>query len=663
MFVPAEMSEVDIFVFENDVEHVAQTVAQLGVMHLLDVNALGKWAEGVGTEWAGRISSYTNLERRIRELLTQLSIEERYEPCETDMHATEDLADLSEGLARIEADTRALRERTSELRQRLERWELTSKSLETLAPLSVRISDLNQLEHLHLVAGTIPAENLARLEASLFRIPYSIIPVYRYQNRVLIFAFSAQEHGAILDRALESAFLDPLALPEEFSGTAQEVLVEVLKRIEETRQEMGEIEKDRRALAAQVAPELLLMLSRIRRNRAISEAMSHFGHRGRVYLIAGWVPRDQVHILRVAIEEAAGGRVTFEENSPFAPGERQVPTLLRNGRLFRPVEALVSTYGVPGYRELDPTPLVGVTFTLMFGIMFGDLGQGLVLALIGALAAFGAVRQLDKLKGAGAILLACGLSSSIFGVLYGSVFGMEELIPHVWLKPLKDIFTLLGASIGFGVILLNIGFIFRLVTAAREGNLVDAIFDKNGFVGLLLYWGLLGVVLSIALGAGIHGWLIIPVGLLMLALFMAQPLTNLVRGHRPLIHGSLIEVLVESFFELFEALISYISNTLSYVRLGAFAVAHAGLSMAVFLLADMLGGGPSGGILRTLIIIVGNIIIIGFEGMIVGIQTLRLEYYELFGKFFKGEGVPFRPLRLPAVECPPYQIVAERSKP
>jgi len=146
MFVPAEMSEVDIFVFENDVEEVAQTIARLGVMHLLNVNALGKWAEDVGTEWSGRISAYSNQERRIKELLDQLGIEETFHPCEGRLNPREDLAETERELQELEEKTRDLREREAELRRQLERWELVAKSMEILAPLPLSISDLQNLE-------------------------------------------------------------------------------------------------------------------------------------------------------------------------------------------------------------------------------------------------------------------------------------------------------------------------------------------------------------------------------------------------------------------------------------------------------------------------------------------------------------------------------------
>jgi V/A-type H+-transporting ATPase subunit I len=647
MFVPAEMSEVELFVLEGDVEPVAQTIAEMGVMHLLDVNTLGEWAEDVSTEWTGRISAYATQARRIRDLLQMLNIPEDLQPCTEPLDPVGDLTRVEEALQAIETQARALRDEENRLRRDLERWELTDKSMELLAPLSVSISDLRQLRHLHMVAGTMPVENLARVETSLFRIPYTIMPVHRYGERVLIFAFCAQDQAAILDRALESAFLDRLEIPEEFSGTAQEVLEQVRRRIEEMRQRLEEVAQRRKELVSRVAPQLQALQTRVLGDQAIAEALSHFGHRGRVYLIAGWVPKDEVPRLRAEVEAVSDGRVTFEENSPYTPGaNHQVPTLLRNAPILQPLESLVTTYGIPGYQELDPTPLLALTFVIMFGVMFGDLGHGLVLAAIGALAALRLVPALARFSSTGSILVACGLSSAVFGLLFGSVFGLEDVIPSLWLRPLDDIFVLLGASVAFGVVLLNVGFAFHLITAIRTGRFMSAIVDRYGIVGILLYWSLLGSILLVATGRGLPGWLMLVAVAMAALLFFADPLTNLLAGRRPLFHGNLAEGVVQSFFELFEAIISYVSNTLSYVRLGAFAVAHVGLTTVVLHHADMAGG-PA----RIAVLILGNLFIIGFEGLIVGIQTLRLEYYELFGKFFGGEGIPFRPLTLPGVEC------------
>jgi len=657
MFVPAEMSEVDIFVLEEDGQVVAETVARLGVMHLLDVNTLGRWAQNVGTEWTGRVSTYDTQARRIREVLSLLEIEENLPCCSDRLDPVRDLPVLERQLQNIEARVHTTREEESTLRRQREQLDLTVRSMEMLAPLSIGISELAHFEHLHMVPGTIPSENLARLETSLFRIPYTIVPVHRYDGRVLIFAFCAHEHADILERALQSAFLARLSVPQEFTGTAQDALVQVRKQIVEIDEKLARIETRKKQLVAEVGPQLQLMLARALGDQAIASAMSHFGHRGRVYLMAGWVPKDQVSRLRAAVSEATNDRVTFEENSPYTPGSSQkIPTLLRNGRLLRPMQQLVATYGTPGYREIDPTAVLTATFVVMFGVMFGDLGHGLTLAALGILLACKIIPRLERAAGIGTAIIACGLSSALFGLLFGSVFGREDLIAPIWLRPLDDMLSLLGISVVFGVLVLNLGFVLHLATAARQGQIRRAVFDKNGVVGLLLYWSILGMVISALLGSGTPGWLVGAALLLAMTLLFAEPLTHLLTGRRPIFQGNALEAAVQAFFELFEALISYLSNTLSYVRLGAFAVAHAGLSSVVLLLADMAGQGAGGSLVQIVVLVLGNALVIGFEGLIVAIQTLRLEYYELFGKFFSGDGVPFKPLTLPGTQYQPSSI-------
>jgi V/A-type H+-transporting ATPase subunit I len=332
----------------------------------------------------------------------------------------------------------------------------------------------------------------------------------------------------ILDHALESAFLDPLELPVDFNGTAQEILTEARQKAQADAAELNQVAEQLRKLADEVSHQLLELLTMIRRDRTAAEAMSHFGHRGRVYLIAGWVPENKVTQLREAVEDATHGRISFEVNSPFIAGEDRVPTLLHNSKMLRPIESLVSTYGIPGYRELDPTLLVAITFVLMFGIMFGDLGHGLVLIVLGALLYMGRIPRLIRYAPAGVVLVGCGLASCLFGVLYGSVFGLEDVIPHLWLQPMTDMLSLLLASVVFGVVVLNIGFGLKLITAIHAKRFRSILFDQNGVAGVLLYWCLLGMVLFVATGHSIPGALVAAMVVCMVALFLNEPLTALV---------------------------------------------------------------------------------------------------------------------------------------
>jgi V/A-type H+-transporting ATPase subunit I len=303
---------------------------------------------------------------------------------------------------------------------------------------------------------------------------------------------------------------------------------------------------------------------------------------------------------------------------------------------------LVNTYARPRYGELDPTWLIAITFPLLYGAMFGDLGQGLVLALVGWLLSSRKVKALRSMASLGGLITACGLVAAVFGVLYGSVFAFEDIIHPLWIRPTENILTILIIAIGAGLVILSIGFLLGIYNAWRMKEWSKMLLDHNGIVGLVFYWSLLGVVGTAA------GLLPIPttVFVVLLAIsgfviMFAEVFKHLMEGHRPLIEGGFGTYFIQAFFELFEAVITYVSNSLSYVRVGAFAVAHGGLSAAIVGMA-----GTGGGIGFWITIVIGNVVILLLEGLIVGIQTMRLSYYEFFSKFFTGGGARFEPLSL-----------------
>jgi V/A-type H+-transporting ATPase subunit I len=218
------------------------------------------------------------------------------------------------------------------------------------------------------------------------------------------------------------------------------------------------------------------------------------------------------------------------------------------------------------------------------------------------------------------------------------------------MQPIHHITDILLVAIGAGVVILSIGFLLNIYNAWVAQDWARLLFDPNGLAGLLLYWSLLGLAGSLALPAfpvptPVFVTLAVIGGV---AVMFSEFFKHLVEGHRPLIEGGIGMFLFQSVVELFEKLISLFSNSMSYVRVGAFAVAHAGLSGAFFVLAELVDG--SRGIGYLIVLLVGNIFIVGFEGLIVGIQTMRLHYYEFFSKFFTGGGTPYEPLTPVRVE-------------
>jgi V/A-type H+-transporting ATPase subunit I len=336
-----------------------------------------------------------------------------------------------------------------------------------------------------------------------------------------------------------------------------------------------------------------------------------------------------------------------------------VPVALMNNKWLKPIQDLVTTFGRPSYGELDPTLLIAFSFPILYGAMFGDIGQGIVLMLVGVLAHNRIFMK--GLQSLGLLLVYAGFFATVFGFLYGSVFGFEgdhyehvfhsELHP-LWMSPLENILTILGFAIDAGIVILVFAFLLGLFNNIRSRDWAHFWFGHTGVVAICFYFcfltvlnGLLGTTPIAPKIAAAISQLPLPfniltpifaVGLMFNGLFR-----NMVEGHRPLIEGGIGMFLVTSFMDLFEGTISMLSNTLSFVRVGAFAVAHGGLSLAIFSLA-----GEEIDLGFWITIIIGNIFIIGFEGLIVYIQTMRLHYYEILGKFFHGGGTRFEPLVL-----------------
>jgi V/A-type H+-transporting ATPase subunit I len=365
----------------------------------------------------------------------------------------------------------------------------------------------------------------------------------------------------------------------------------------------------------------------------------------RAVFITGWMDIRDTEKLFEILRRICGSRFIAsisEERDPHAP------VRLANTRFVKPFELLVKTMGMPAADELDPTPLAAVTFVLMFGLMFGDLGQGIVLALAGAVL----YRIAERKKGSrstlgqsGAILIVCGLSAALCGILYGSIFSNENIIPALLFHPMSHIMNLFFLTILIGAFIIAAGLMVNIINCLLNSNYSEAFLEKRGLAVLILYGAaVLYFVRYAETGKGMPAWYGILFFLFPLALFAFRGLLGPVLFHSRWPHNW-VDYVIETCVEILEIGLSMLANTVSFIRVGAFALSHAGLSIVTYTLAGIADPSlTSPGAIA--IIIAGNIFIIGFEALICGIQSMRLEYYEFFSKFFKGDGVVFSPFTL-----------------
>ena len=511
--------------------------------------------------------------------------------------------------------------------------------------LTVDLGMLRDLRYTFVMLGSMPVTNVERLKNSLEHTPFVLVPLRQDNRLATVVLIGMKQDAAILSRAARSAYLNPLTLPEDYRGTPAQAITALHASIERTNQHIIEHTEEINHLHEMHIRHLRHLLWRVRASHKLAQTVAGYDHFRHTYLVTGWVPTACHSKLEQEISKVSD-KVVIETTKPSPADMQAAPTRLQNPSLIRAFEGLVTTYGQPVYGELDPTPLLALTFPLIFGIMFGDVGHGLLLLLVGLLLASRKIHSLRSAAGLGTTVAICGAAAMTFGFLYGSFFGFEDVLKALWFRPLERINDILLFAVAVGIILLNIGVLYNIINAATAKHWGHMIFNRNGLAGLVLYWSLLGIAAStfgvnIPVPASVLTVLAILSGI---AVTFAEPFEHLVENRRPLVESDIGTYIVLALFELFETLLTLLSNTLSYVRMGAFAVAHGALSMVVFIIAE--GFGSKGSLAYWIIVILGNLFVIGFEGMIVSIQTLRLEYYELFSKFFSGGGIPYQPLSL-----------------
>jgi V/A-type H+/Na+-transporting ATPase subunit I len=358
--------------------------------------------------------------------------------------------------------------------------------------------------------------------------------------------------------------------------------------------------------------------------------------RGRFAALLGWVPADALPRLTERLAGVGAAAVELPRPPLVEP-----PTLLRSGRVSARFRPLVDTYGATRYADVDPTPFAAASFVLMFGMMFGDVGHGLLLAAFGLFLRRTHAARLQGLRPLWAFPFAGGLAAAAFGLLYGEAFGPTGLVPALWVSPLDDYLQMLPAAIGVGALLLAAGYAFGVVNRWREGGLRAALLAPSGIAGFATFAG---------------------GGLIALAVFLDQPAVAAagaavaVGGMALLLAGFAAEAglspagITQALVELLDAVVRIAANLVSFVRLAAFGLMHAALSSIVLDGAAALWGrGALGALAAVVVFVVGSAAAFALEALVAVIQAMRLEYYELFSRVYAGEGVPFRPWRIPVV--------------
>lgn len=450
-----------------------------------------------------------------------------------------------------------------------------------------------------------------------------------------------------VDALYYSLAWERIYLPEA-TGQLEAIVQEAKAHLEATAKSKAAIESHMRSLILPIASELINAKARLqqlshawglRKYAAITR--DEFAQKETRYLIIGWMATNDALALAEDVKDDDDVTVIIEDDKDNQ--QLKPPTKLRNNFFVRPFEMITNMYGTPNYNEWDPTGLVAITYSILFGAMFGDLGHGILLTAVGLMGYLFPKLNMAKM------FVPVGVCSMIFGTLYGSFFGFEDLIPTLWVKPAEamttvpffgTLNTVFVVSVAFGMFLILATMVINVWERLKNGETWDAVFDKNGIMGFVFYGLLVFIMVMYMMGlaipsAGLLGAIVL-ISLLLVA-FKEPIVKHIEHQEKTGEEDGLVMSLVTIFFETFETLLTYFSNTISFVRVGAFAISH-GIMMSVVL---MFAGVESGNV-NWLVLTLGNLFVVGFEGLVVFIQVLRLEFYELFSHFFKGDGIAFK---------------------
>lgn len=660
MFRPEKMSFVNISVLDKYLTQVLDRLAKLGVMHVVDKEELPPGEEVLEDVNIDPVrNKLAALSSRLETLFTTLSISESVAAVfsgvsreKISINPFEIAEILEKEISEIETEVNPIIRRRTLVQSEVADLEQESRQLAALEAQNVKVEDLKNSRFLYMAYGNIPAEYYDRFVGSLANVQCVLAGGEIIADNMQILACCLMSDREALSSALEAAYFSKIKLPDKYQGAITDVLDEIELEIWARREEMAELRGEIRSLQQKLHDRLLELNATIIANQTVAESVEKFGKSGESYVLSGWVPYNDVAVLREELGEIDNDELLVNATEPITAKEAEhyqpkVPTKLSHPFFLRPFTSLVTNFGIPRYSDIDPTPLASLAFLAMFGIMFGDVGHGAVLLLLGLFGLLYPMPNLKPIRNMASFLACCGGASIIFGFVFGSVFGKEEIIKPLWfslehMDP-EAVNRMLRLGIYFGVGILSVGVGLNTIQNFRRRNFREAFCGQWGVFSLCFYWI---VVFLLITGRSFSLDKILIIVALLLPILLKDQLSRLFsRKHEHEEEEEEGESIIVSGFEIYEIVMAYLANTLSYIRMAAFNLSHAGLMMASYSLTKELPGGDSL-FLSIPSDIMANVFVIVLEGLIVAIQCMRLEYYEFFSKFFAGEGIEYQPMKI-----------------
>lgn len=607
------------------------------------------YSDMVGFNRATLQNAFSEPMARISNVMKILSIEPKY--IHTKKRFNPNYQTIDDYSKRLYDKVQKMEDKRVELQEEYNECKRAREETGHFVSIDTNIEDLLEMDYVKAVFGRMPKENLKKLGTENFKMDYiEFIPCAEEGSYVWAVYFVPLTMYDKADRLFSRLYFEKSTFGD--MDEAPEKRYKRLKAdVETLKSKLDQINKRIESYAKEKVKKILSYYTKASEYNLYLTIRTHAMERGDSFCLTGWMSEKKADKIRKKLEAIESVEVSVSN----AKEELQLnpPVKLKNTFLARPFQFYTEMYGVPKYKEIDPTAFVAITYFTLFGIMFGDVGHGFCVILAGMFMWF------NRKMAIGKILMPCGFSGMIFGALYGSVFGFEngmdwfyKGILHMKEKPIEVMSSdcigmILYLAVGIGMTLLCLAMCLNIYTSIRQGNIGKAIFDTSGVCGLVFY-GMIcaGLVALMMFNTNLFSVpYIIVIVVMFLLIFMREPLSKLVNGNKDWVPESWGDYVLENVFESIEVLLSYVSNTMSFLRVAAFVLVHAGMMQVVFTLAETTG--PIG---YWPVVVIGNGLVCALEALLVSIQVLRLEYYEMFSRFYSGEGRPYEPVKLSLVK-------------
>jgi V/A-type H+-transporting ATPase subunit I len=662
----AEMKLLELMVLKNDISSVIEYIGKKENFQFQ--TKLKESAAKSGTSEDPDSDASLNIDSQFYESLSKAYTELGYEG---------ELSDIKDCKAPRDEDRKKaadliaaytdLKKRIADATEEAHKVNDAYKEAMAFSNLKVSYSELEHLSFLSLRIGRIPENQFEDLKDSL---EGSAVVIKLGNDSSHVLVASSKKGRFALDAELKNHNFVALDVPADFKGVPESALKGLEEKKADADKALEELVTEKANFAETHRAQLESLLGSFTIAVQIEDITRRLESTELVYRITGWIPASETENYMKGLDELTEGRIAIRAYEPFEvpsviSGKEQVPVKLEHGKLVKSFERMIFSYGSPIYGAIDPTPFVAVFFTILFGIMFGDFGQGLFFVVAGILMALNVIKVGGWNKFA-PIFISIGVSSSIMGLLTGEFFGTETVLepfaewvtgffgtPHapiLHLMPSADpksiyvMFGVFGVAVAIGFVINTCGLLLNIINNLMRKKYAEAFLGKNGLAGAVFFWYVIALVLRLVLTShtvAVYDIVIIAVSLFFAA--FAEPFERAANGEKPLFENGFGTYIISSVVEIIEVISGYLSNTVSFVRVGAFALSHAVLNFTILTLTNMVGGpGSVGGII---VLIAGNALIIVLEGMIVAIQVIRLQYYEFFSKFFHETGKEFKPFK------------------